>query len=57
MSIIEQAQIVAANMICRGGSFWAKIGEALQLADQENIRKLRETFPEAWVMFGGTTKN
>lgn len=48
-SISKDEQIAVANqMQLYGGSFAAKLGEALIYADQSNAQKIKETWPELW---------
>jgi len=39
---------IAQNMIRYGGSFVRALGEAVLHADPDNLRRLREAFPEYW---------
>lgn len=40
--------IVSQNMIKYGGSFVRCLGEALSHADANNVKKIRQAFPEYW---------
>jgi len=48
MSIEEERIIVAKNMYDYGGSFVQKLGEALISADQDNMIKIKMTWPLYW---------
>ena len=39
---------IVQNMIKYGGSFVRALGEAALHADPDNLRRLREAFPEYW---------
>lgn len=39
---------IGQAMIIYGGSFMSNLGKALQYADSENQRKIKETWPEDW---------
>lgn len=39
---------IGQAMIVYGGSFMSNLGKALQNADSENQRKIRETWPDDW---------
>lgn len=39
---------IGQAMIVYGGSFMSNLGKALQHADSENQRKIKETWPEDW---------
>jgi len=39
---------IAQQMIRYGGSFVGALGEAVIRADSDNLRRLREAFPEYW---------
>ena len=39
---------IGRAMMTYGGSFMEYLGQALQCADGENQRKIKETWPEEW---------
>jgi len=39
---------IGQAMVVYGGSFASNLGKALQNADSENQRKIKETWPELW---------
>ena len=45
---LKEANAVASMMRAYGGSFIAQIGRALELADQDNIEKIKIAFREEW---------
>ena len=44
----EEARIVQNSMQKWGGGFVKNLGKALQLADPDNTRRIKEAFPEYW---------
>jgi len=42
---------VVNMMIKRGGSFVSALGRAAQLADLENLRIIKESWPEMWAKY------
>ncbi|KKL75379.1 hypothetical protein LCGC14_2055470 [marine sediment metagenome] len=51
MEIVEEKYFVSLGMRERGGSFVKAIGEALLHADMTNVQKLKETWPEYWMVY------
>ena len=49
--VIGDWDIVNA-MIRHGGSFVRALGQCYQRADEDNMRRLREAFPEVWAKYG-----
>ena len=43
-----ETAVVAANMMQYGGSFVRALGAALLHADSDNMRRIRQAFPEYW---------
>jgi len=51
MSTIEdtyESQQVAKAMIRYGGGFVSHLGEALTRADPDNMKRIKQAFPEYW---------
>ena len=44
----DRSVTIAATMIKYGGGFVAALGRALQCADKDNTRRIKEAFPEYW---------
>jgi len=49
--LITEACRVAEGMEARGGGFVKRLGLALFKADLENMRKIRDTWPEYWATY------
>jgi hypothetical protein len=49
--LINESKTVATNMEKFGGSFSKNLGKALSCADIENIKKIKNTWPELWNTF------
>ena len=43
--------IVSENMKQNGGAFVVKLGEAIPYADDINLRKIHDAFPEYWKQY------
>lgn len=48
---ISELNIVRENMERYGGSFEKALARALMYADLNNVRKIKNAFPELWVKF------
>jgi len=48
---IDDKQIISANMIKYGGSFFRIIGKAIKHADLINFRRLAKTFAKEFTMY------
>lgn len=46
--MIDEKNKVSESMRKMGGSFAQKLGEALAVADSENTKKIKDTWPEMW---------
>ena len=51
----DEALRVAASMIRHGGSFAQHLGYALECADTENTKRIKEAFPECWKHYKNMT--
>ena len=49
----QQSFDVSQTMIKYGGSFAQKVGEALQRADDDNVQRIYDAFPEMWSVYLG----
>jgi hypothetical protein len=47
---------VASTMIEYGGSFVRKLGAAALVADSENLRKIKATWPDYWSQYDRMAK-
>ncbi len=47
---------VARTMIEYGGSFVRKLGAAALVADQENLAKIKATWPDYWAQYARMAK-
>ena len=47
---------VARTMIEYGGSFVRKLGSAALVADQDNLQKIKTTWPEYWAQYDRMAK-
>ncbi len=51
----EQDKTVLINMEKYGGSFVKALAKAAMHADENNLRRLREAFPDYWFRYSGMT--
>ena len=51
MNEYEEAHLVAKTMAERGTVFVRCLGEALYVADNDNMRRIKEAFPELWKVY------
>ena len=51
MTDVEEAGKVSVAMRERGGSFVRALGAALNLADRDNLRRIKGAFPEYWAKY------
>jgi len=51
MNEYEEAHLVAKTMAERGSVFVRCLGEALYVADIDNMRRIKEAFPELWAVY------
>ncbi len=51
MNIEEERLIVAEMMTRYGGSFCKALGEALYHADNNNMRRIKQAFPDYWKQY------
>lgn len=52
----DESIIIAAAMIEHGGGFVIALGKALQYADSENVRRIKDAFPEYWNRYAELAK-
>ena len=45
---LDEKLKVAENMKCYGGSFVQALSVAILAADNENLKKIKKTWPEYW---------
>jgi hypothetical protein len=50
-ALVAEAHVVARNMDKYGGSFASALAKALIKADLENIRKIKDTWPQYWATY------
>ena len=50
-------QRIIENMISYGGSFVKSLGLAARNADPDNLRRIKETWPEYWFKYSATFGN
>ena len=51
MNIEEERLLVAEMMTRYGGSFCKALGETLYRADDNNMRRIKQAFPEYWKQY------
>lgn len=51
MNEYEEAHVVAKTMAERGTIFVRCLGEALYVADLDNMRRIKKAFPELWATY------
>jgi len=48
LNLKQEADIVSENMIMYGGKFVQRLGHAIIAADNDNLGRIKETWPKYW---------
>lgn len=52
----EESNAVAAAMVAHGGSFVRALGYLVDMADEQNLLRLKGAFPELWAKYGAMAR-